>query len=67
MFLFKKSKDKKYAEKIYSLISKRTDRYTLDQIKETIISEGYNKKVADIVLKKIKKINYLIKQKSLLM
>jgi hypothetical protein len=53
MSIFKKSRDKIEAEKLYALLSDKTTNYTLEDIKETIKKQGYSDKVSSIVVKMI--------------
>ncbi len=53
MSLFKKSKDKIDAEKLYDLLSNKTQKYTIDEIKDAVLSQGYNQKVTSLVVKMI--------------
>jgi len=53
MSLFSKSKEKIEAEKLYSLISDKTSKFTIDQIKETIRQQGYSEKISSLVVRMI--------------
>jgi hypothetical protein len=53
MSLFKKSKEKIEAEKLYNLLSDKTNNFTLNDIKNTILKQGYSEKVSSLVVKMI--------------